>query len=147
MSKTGPIVIVEDELKEQGIYKNILQSSGIKNELQFFDNGRDALDYLKTTREDPFIIFSDIRMPIMDGIEFRRQIAANPYLRKKGTPFVFRTASLKPSEVKEAYELFVQGYFAKTEDMTQLKTQLNVILDYWRDCLDPPILEIKSEHL
>lgn len=147
MSKTGPIIIIDDDQKEQEVYQTVFTESGIKNKVLYFDNGREALDYLTTTQEDPFLIISDISMPRMDGMDLRRQIAANPYLKKKGTPFVFRSATATDSDVKEAFELSVQGFFAKTNNLIQVKNQIDVILDYWMECCDPPVIEIKLESL
>jgi CheY-like chemotaxis protein len=147
MSKTGPIIIIDEDHNEQEIYQTVFTKSAIKNKLHFFENGREALDYLINTKEDPFLIICDINMPRMDGMDLRRQISANPYLKKKGTPFVFRTAFATESDVKEAFELSVQGFFSKTNDLIKVKNQIDVILDYWMECLEPPVLEIKLQTL
>ncbi|MES2565297.1 MAG: response regulator [Bacteroidota bacterium] len=145
MAKYGPIIIVDDNSEEQQTYHNVLKQLGIKNQLFFFDNGHEALDYLQTTKEDPFLIICDINMPKMDGMELRRLIAANPYLKKKGMPFVFRSHSATSGEIKEAYELSVQGFFPKTDDPARIEKQLAVIFDYWMECFDPPVMEMKLE--
>jgi CheY-like chemotaxis protein len=125
------------------MYHKVLKQIGVNNILRFFPDGREALDYLSTTSEDPFLVICDISMPKMDGLALRRQIVANPYLRKKGTPFVFRTKAPAESDIKEAYELAVQGFFGKTNDPAVIEKELGLIFDYWMACYDPPVLENK----
>ena len=62
------ILIVEDEkLIRQGI-KTMVQRSGVTVEnILECSNGLDAMEVLKSTKVD--VMFTDIRMPKMDGIE------------------------------------------------------------------------------
>ncbi|MES2565597.1 MAG: response regulator [Bacteroidota bacterium] len=130
MSKTGPIIIIEDEEREIGLYQAILP---LKNKVIYFRNGRTALDYLETTKDDPFIIICDINMPVMDGLDLRERINSNPYLKKKATPFVFRTASATRLNFKKSYDLNVQGFFKKNHAHAEDEKQINLIIDYWQE--------------
>jgi CheY-like chemotaxis protein len=145
MAKTGPIIIIEDDQNEQEVYRTVFKEMGLKNEILFFENGRVALDYLQTTKQEPFLIICNISMPEVDGLDLRRQIIANPYLRKKGTPFVFRTGSATTKDIKGAYELGVQGFFNKTNDLVKFKNQMDLILDYWMESFEIPVMENKLE--
>lgn len=147
MSKNGPIIVIDDDQKEHEVYKTDISETGIKNRILFFDNGREALDFLTSTKEDPFLIICDVSMPKMDGLDLRRQIIANPYLKMKATPFVFRTSSASNKDIQEAFELSVQGFFSKTKDPIEVKKLIQVIVDYWTFCLQPQVMEIKIETL
>ncbi len=76
-------------------------------------------------------------MPIMNGIEFRRQISADEYLREKSIPFVFLTTAANEQLVKEAYDNTAQGFFKKAPDYAGLEKQIKSIVDYWQTCLHP----------
>lgn len=137
MSKYGPIVIVEDDPDDQLIYKEIVESLHPKNEVTVFDNGEDVLHYLQSTREQPFIILSDINLPRMNGLELRRQIDANEALRKKSIPFVFLSTTDAGHIVEEAYNLTVQGFFVKAHSYAEIAHQLKCIFEYWKACRHP----------
>jgi len=137
MSKSGPIVIVDDNKKEWLLYREALHHIRIKNELKFFENGEPALDYLKETKDSPFLIICDMRMQVLSGLEFRKKISEDPYLVLKATPFVFRTNTVTTDEIVKAYELTVQGFFAKSDDFEEMSKQLKIIVDYWKESYDP----------
>ncbi len=137
MSKSGPFVIIEDNKKEQLLYQIALKNLNVPNNTHFFDEGSEALQYLETTKENPFLIICDINMPKMDGLDLRQRISANPYLKKKATPFIFMTSTPTNINLKEAYELSVQGFFRKTQSNEGLERQLALVIDYWTECLDP----------
>lgn len=139
MAKTGPILILEDDHDDREIYEKVMASLGVKNEIRFFEGGDDLLRYLQVTLEQPFVIFSDINLPRMSGIELRRIIDNDPFLRKKSIPFVFLTTIESKEVVDEVYELAVQGYFVKKYLLDDIEKQVKQILDYWRECKHPNV--------
>ena len=137
MSKQGPILIIEDDQDDQYLLTEVFSTLGINNELKFFSNGKDALKYLQTTSDKPFIILSDVNLPGMSGPDLKRSINEDQRLRRKSIPFIFLTTTAEPKAVSEAYELMVQGYFQKANKMHELKTMLKMIMDYWTLCRGP----------
>jgi CheY-like chemotaxis protein len=130
----GPIIIVEDDKDDQEIYTEAIKAIGIDNELKFFEGARSALDYLYTTADQPFIILSDINMPLMTGLQFKENIQNDDYLRNKGIPFVFISTNASRPAVVQAHKLSVQGYFQKPDNMTDIKGMLKTLFDYWELC-------------
>ncbi|PUZ27886.1 CheY chemotaxis protein or a CheY-like REC (receiver) domain [Chitinophaga costaii] len=139
MSKYGPIIIVEDDPDDQMIYKEIIESLHPNTVVKVFDNGEDALTYLLTIQEQPFVIICDINLPRMNGLELRRRINDNETLRKKSIPFVFLSTSDASHIVNEAYDLTVQGFFVKAHVYAEIGSQLKYIFDYWKYCKHPNI--------
>jgi CheY-like chemotaxis protein len=138
MAKSGPIIIVEDDPDDQELIENAIRNVGMANKIVFFANGETALDYLKTTHEQPFIILSDVNMPRLNGIEFKRKIDEDPKLRKKSIPFVFFTTSVEQSSVTEAYtQMTVQGFFQKNYSIDELNSTIQLIMNYWKICRHP----------
>src|SRR5687767_15325981 len=138
MSKLGPIVIVEDDLDDQEMIQEAIEGLGIKNKLVFFDRALKAFDFLKSIREQPFLILSDVNLPIQNGIEFKRQIDEDNDLRHKSIPFVFYSTAVDKNSVNTAYqELTVQGFFKKKNTYDELKSDLKLIVDYWKTCKHP----------
>ncbi len=137
MLKTGPIIIIEDDKDDQDLIGEAFQELEIPNRIDFYSNCQKALDYLLTTKEQPFLILSDVNLPGMNGTELRRIINQTEYLRIKSIPFVFFTTTATRGAVMEAYQLMVQGYFQKPMSTGEIKRNLKLIIDYWQNCLHP----------
>jgi len=137
MSKTGPFVILEDDHDDQELLRDALKELGVLNSLHFFNNGVTALEYLKSTEDQPFIIFCDINLPLMNGLQFRQHIEDDERLRMKSIPFVFFTTSGDSNGINRAYKLTVQGYFTKENTFPAIKETLKLIIDYWAKCRHP----------
>ena len=136
--KSGPIIVIEDDEDDKDIFEEILKDLAVKNKLTWFRAGKDCFAYLKSTTEQPFIIFCDVNLPLQTGIEFKRQIDADPQLRKKSIPFVFYSTSVNQHIVNEAYtEMTVQGFFQKKSNSAEIKSNIRLILDYWNECRHP----------
>jgi len=130
----GPIIIVDDDTDDQEIYAEAIKALNIPNEIKFFDAGKDTLDYLYATNEQPFIILSDINMPAMTGLQFKEKIQQDDFLRCKGIPFVFISTNASAGAVRKAHELSVQGYFQKPNSMEDIKSMLKTLFEYWELC-------------
>ena len=137
MTLDGPVIFVEDDQDDQELYTEILRELGVTNEVKCFSHGKDALEYLKSTTEHPFIIFCDINMPIMDGMRFREEICASEQLKKKSIPFIYLTTAVHNQAVQSAYDLHVQGFFKKPQEYDVIKGLLKRIIDYWKFCEHP----------
>lgn len=109
----------------------------INHELLCFSNGQEALDFLRTTELKPFLILTDINMPVMGGLELRRRINDDEELKRKSIPFVFLTTSATQHAVNAAYEMSVQGFFEKGSNMNDIGTLLKEICSYWQRCRHP----------
>jgi CheY-like chemotaxis protein len=130
----GPIIIVEDDKDDQEIYSDAITEIGIPNEIRFFGDGKTALHYLITTKEQPFIILCDVNMPVMTGLELKEKIQQDDYLRNKGIPFIFISTNATANAVLKAHRLSVQGYFQKPYHYEAIKEMLEKLFDYWELC-------------
>lgn len=137
MAVTGPIIIVEDDLDDQEIIADVIKTLKVGNELIFFRDGKEALVYLETTREKPFVILSDINMPVMNGLELRERIIGNALLKRKSIPFIFLSTTGNPVAVQQAYAMDVQGFFTKQNNLSELQHTLQMVILYWKNCLHP----------
>ncbi len=84
------------------------------------------------------LIICDIILPVQNGMEFKREIDADPVLRKKSIPFVFLTTNPQPATIRSAYnELTVQGFFQKPDSFKDYKELVYHLIAYWRICRHP----------
>lgn len=79
--KIFTVVVVEDEkLIAKNIAKNIELANKNFKVISIQSNGEDALSFIK--EQTPNVIFTDIQMPVMDGIELIKQISEyNNYIK------------------------------------------------------------------
>jgi CheY-like chemotaxis protein len=137
MNKKGPIIVIEDDLDDQFILKDIFHKLDYTNEIIFFNDGNLALDYLNKTDLQPFLILSDINMPKIDGFELRKKVFTNEELQTKCIPYLFFTTGANRKSVLEAYSMSVQGFFIKPTSETALKNTIRKIVEYWQECIAP----------
>jgi len=138
MARLGPIVIIEDDVDDEQILKEVLNDLEMKNKVICFEDCSRAWDYLKTTLEKPLVIFCDINLPKQSGLNFKKQIDEDCELREKSIPFIFYTTGIDQKNINEAYtKMTVQVYFQKPSNYNEIKTTIQVILDYWKLCKHP----------
>lgn len=137
MNKSGPIIVIEDDMEDQDIMVEIFEHLGYPNEIIFFADGNEALEFLNKTDVHPFLILSDINMPKINGFELRNKVFTNEQLQSKCIPYLFFTTAADKRSVIQAYSLSVQGFFKKPDSMEALERTIKKIVDYWQECIAP----------
>jgi CheY-like chemotaxis protein len=137
MNKKGAIIIVEDDKDDQELFDEVFKELNYKNEVIFFNDGQEALSYLIDNSAEPFIVFSDINMPKLNGKELRKQIIENEDIRLRTIPYLFFTTTAAQEDVIDAYSKSIQGFFVKPTSFQELKRLVKTIIEYWQDCVSP----------
>ncbi len=137
MNKNGAIIIVEDDIDDQEMFTEVFKELDYKNKIIFFNDGQEALAYLTAKTSEPFIVFSDINMPKLSGVELRKQIHENEDIRLKTIPYLFFTTSAAQDAVIDAYSKSIQGFFIKPSSFQDLKSTMKTIVEYWQRCESP----------
>lgn len=114
--KTLKILYVEDEEEIRKKISNSL-SYYVKEVIQAVD-GREGLEFYKKTKPD--IIFTDIMMPHIDGIELVKTIREED----TQTPIVMVTAHTDTEYLLSAVELHLEQYIVKPINLNELKATL-----------------------
>ena len=126
-SNTKPhIVLVDDDPVLRSVYA--LYLSDMAN-LSEFDSAVEALPFV--IKHGPDLIISDIRMPDMDGLEFRRQLQKSE--EADTTPFIFLTGSNHKDTQDEASGLSIDDYIVKPVNQQNLLGVVNRVLRRNRD--------------
>lgn len=137
MVQNSPIYLVDDDEDDQGFIKDILADLKIENSLLFFNTGKEMLQFLKTTKEQPFLILCDVNIPVMDGFELRKELLADEKLASKSIPFIFWSTAATSNQIKKAYDLAVHGFFIKGTTYGEMSSSLKNIINYWKDSKHP----------
>jgi CheY-like chemotaxis protein len=137
MQKSGPILVIEDDCKDQENLEKAFTFLNFPNQVIFFSDGYEALDFIEKTDTKPFLILSDIRMPKIDGFELRKKIQNNKELNIRCIPYLFFTTGAHRNAVYDAYAMSAQGFFIKPKSITDLQNTLKKMVEYWLECFSP----------
>ncbi|MGH9451619.1 MAG: response regulator [Terriglobia bacterium] len=119
------VLIVDDSSVMRKIIERSLRQAGIELEkVMEADNGADALTLVAANAID--LIFSDVNMPKMDGLEFLRQVRGIE--RAKGVPILMITTEGSEQKVVEAITLGAKGYIRKPFSADQVREQVTQLL-------------------
>ncbi len=125
------ILLVEDDEIDVMTVRRAFRKNNITNPLKVAGDGIEALEMLRSGEIPPEnrIILLDINMPRMDGIEFLREIRADPALRS--ATVVVLTTSNEDRDRIHAYELNVAGYLLKPVTFVSFVESMTMLNKYW----------------
>lgn len=86
-----PVLIVEDDQDIRESLLELLLDEGYP--VEEAKNGKDALDYLKTTRNRPGLILLDLMMPVMNGQVFLSYLEQENISGLNSIPVIVLTAA------------------------------------------------------
>ena len=115
-------LVAEDNFINQKLMKSVLNRFGMK--VTIVSNGEEALNSRKNYEYD--IIFMDIQMPVMGGIEATKSILSfEETSNKKHIPIVALTANALEGDREKYMAIGMDAYLAKPMDLNELKKVLN----------------------
>jgi CheY-like chemotaxis protein len=128
-AKLKSILLVEDDIVDAMTVKKALKELNVQNELVHTTDGKKALEYLRTPgNAQPCVIFLDLNMPEMNGIEFLQAMKADGTLKE--IPVVILAASSEEENIVKTFSLGVAGYIFKPVDAKKLD-EFKPVKMYW----------------
>jgi CheY-like chemotaxis protein len=127
------VLVVEDNEVNREIADVLLSDMGLT--LEFAGNGEEAVAVF--LEKDYDLIFMDIRMPIMDGLEATRRIRDIEQERSRATtglpcpkrvPIIAMTANAMMEDREASKEAGMDGHISKPIDVAEIRTVLNRLL-------------------
>ncbi len=104
------VLMVDDQAFIRMTLRQILSALGIVRVEEAEDGGR-ALDFLNSQSFD--VVFLDIQMEPMDGLECLKKIRSSPEKIVANTPVVMLTTYSDEETVKKMAEIGIQGFIVK----------------------------------
>ena len=109
MSLPNNILLIDDDKINNFLNEKLLRKVGTFDNISIFLDGESALHFLQKEaakgNESPELIFVDINMPIMNGIEFLENYHHIEFKNKEKVTLIGLTTSLRPSDIEKLQEL------------------------------------------
>ncbi|MHC4395690.1 MAG: response regulator [Planctomycetota bacterium] len=126
----SPILLIEDDKADVVTVKRAFGELKIENPLVCMAGGKEALEYLQNGKNrKPCVIFLDLIMPGMNGIEFLKIIKSDDVL--KTIPVIVLTISQEQQDKIESFKLGIAGYIVKPDDYDDFVRAIETINIYW----------------
>jgi CheY-like chemotaxis protein len=143
MKNIRPLLLVEDNLNDIELTLAALRQNHIVNEIIVARHGGDALDYLyrrgsheQRTPGHPAVIFLDLKMPKVDGLEVLKQLKSDESMRM--IPVVMLTSSREEADLVKSYSLGVNAYVVKPVGFEQFTDAIRQLGMFWVVLNEPP---------
>lgn len=143
MSDLKRILLAEDSAQDVQLTLAVLAENNLANEVMVVRDGVEALDYLRRrgpfsgrTNGQPAVVFLDIKMPRLDGVEVLREIKADAELQM--IPVVMVTSSREQQDLLKSYRLGVNAYVVKPIDFRQFSDAIKQLGLFWAVLNEPP---------
>ncbi len=119
------VLVAEDNPVNQKLMVRILEN--MKLNVALATNGEEALERCRHTRFD--IIFMDIQMPVMDGLEATKKlIVYEKEHGKKHTPIIALTGNVENTYMEKYSDAGMDGFMSKPIEMAVMVSYLNQYL-------------------
>jgi len=131
MGALPPILIVDDDPDDLFILKRLLLKAGVLNKVITFEDPSAVIDHLELESNSsdrrfmPCIVFTDLNMPGMSGIELTAWIRAHPALKELAVVII--TSSTDPADAENARAAGVVRFLSKYPSPEALHTLLAAV--------------------
>jgi len=123
------ILLVEDNPNDAELTLRALKKSDLGARLVIARDGAEALEYLLGNRPRPRVVFLDLKLPKIDGIEVLRRVRAEE--RTRSLPIVVLTSSQEERDINECYKLGVNSYVVKPVEFDKFYKAVGDLGMYW----------------
>lgn len=139
------ILLVDDNDDHCMLVEDIFFATGFARRVIRYRDAEGALAALldlQATPEDdppplPDLIFLDIRLPGMSGIEMLQRLKTHP--RTRTIPTFILTTSERQEEIRASYAAGVSGYIVKPVDFDLLEKKIRALKQFWDVAAELPI--------
>ncbi len=128
------ILLIESDAADTRLTIEALKQAGLTRPVRSMKDGDEALAYLRqegkhSDTSHPDLIFLDLNLPRVPGLEVLAEIKMNPKLRT--IPVLVVSGSNNPNEIREAYELHASCFIRKRGDLDEFLYFIQVCYEFW----------------
>ncbi|MCF7814407.1 MAG: response regulator [Candidatus Cloacimonetes bacterium] len=135
--KEFEIIIIEDNPNDSELMIRSLKENKLANNLVLLEDGEEAVEYFFNSKTSepkkqnnlPKVIFLDLKLPKMNGLEILKLLKTNKKTKK--IPVIIVTSSKEDPDISTAYELGANSYVVKPVNFNDFKTTICQLGLYW----------------
>ena len=143
MTASKPILLAEDNPRDAELALAAMEAEDISDKVVLCHDGAEVLDYLycrgqfkSRLRGNPAVVFLDLKMPKVNGLEVLRTIKADVNLRP--IPVVMLTSSREEQDLSESYALGANAYVVKPVEFHKFLSAVKELGTFWGVINEPP---------
>jgi CheY-like chemotaxis protein len=129
------MLLIDDDPNDIELIQLAIRDLTFIRTLDILSDGEQAVNYLlgsptrPPVRELPRLVWMDLKLPKLTGVEVLREIRQNPTTRYLSV--VIMTSSAEESDLRACYNLGVNSYVVKPLDFQQFQDIAKEIGSYW----------------
>jgi len=120
------LLVVEDVELNSRILVALLENTGLT--IKCVENGKEALEEIESNPDEYDIIFMDLQMPVMNGLEATRRIRALPGHREDKLPIIAMTANVFKEDIESCINAGMNDHLSKPLDIEVVMKALHMYL-------------------
>jgi two-component system response regulator len=144
MTEEIEVLLVEDNPHDLELAMRALRKHRLANSIHVVTDGEAALDFLfgrgqyehRGAANRPRVIFLDLKLPKVDGIDVLRQLKTDE--RTRLIPIVIVTSSAEERDRVRSYDLGANSYVVKPIDFDSFAKTMADLGFYWLAINRPP---------
>jgi len=120
------ILLIDDDADDREIFTWVMQNIDPSLVIDCAADGVDALEKLKDEHYHPDVIFLDLNMPRMHGLDCLRHIRQNG--RLSGCPVIVYSTSSNPQDIAKSRSAGANDYIVKGNEISVIRQELSQML-------------------
>lgn len=121
------IFLADDDCDDVLFFEYVLESICPNCQLTVASTGEELVGLLRDTNAIPDIVFVDVNMPVMGGLEALGIIKKIPKMAK--VPVIIYSTSFNSNDIQKAMEYGASSYIVKPSDLEGLKKLIEKTLN------------------
>lgn len=127
MTTTLPnILLIDDDADDQEIFLSALAFIDNQIRCSIVADGQEGIRHLNVSESLPDLIFLDLNMPVMNGMQFLQELKGSH--RAKNVPVVIYSTASDQQTIRQALELGAFQFYTKPEKFSELVSMLHSLL-------------------
>lgn len=128
------VLLIEDSNVDVMVIREALDKTGYPIRIHVMQSAEQAMGFLLKSGEQknaptPHLIFMDINLPGLSGLDFLSQIKNHGELKK--IPVIIMSTSVEEKDVLRAYNSQAACYLNKSFDFHELCEMMKTLFDFW----------------
>lgn len=120
------LLLIDDDADDQEIFLSALAFIDDSIRCTLAVNGQEGLQQLSAAESLPDLIFLDLNMPVMNGIQFLQELKNSA--RMKHIPVVIYSTASDQQTIRQAIEMGAFQFYTKPEKFSELVSLLHNLL-------------------